>query len=251
MRNIVLAGLLLGAAVPSFGHHPPCCEIATSRLVLTNRNVSLLPGESKTFYLPDGWRRVERVYVDAYSTRGSARLNVMVNGDIKGSLNVPEVDPSYIVAVHETTSSIQLWNRGYGTVTVQNLEVSVDSGWTHPIHVKPPKPMPKPTPFPSLNEAAKFAKKAVDLVDDLRPFADPETEFLTYLLPIKKVAGRALAQANAHGVGSKTVRDALEVLQRQIEFAEPYIELTLKKDAPFDLVVDLVSLKEAIKDWLD
>ena len=88
-------------------------------------------------------------------------------------------------------------------------------------------------------------------MDGLRPYADPETEYITYLLPIKRVAGRALALANARGVGSSYVREALLALAEQIEFADQYIGNTLKKEVPFDLAVELLSLKDKIRHWLD
>ncbi len=254
MKKLLLAGLLLVAAKPVVAHDP-CCEIRTSRLVVSSQDVVLSPGESKTFWVPDGWRRVERIHIDAYSRYRSSTLKVLVNGSTKDSLYVPTHDPSYTVDIHETTSTVQLWNRGYGDVVVTSVEVEVDRDWVRPIYRDKPNPPPAPPvgpiPFPSKNEASKFARRAAELVDGLRPYADPATEFVTYLMPIKTVAGRALAQANAHGPGSAVTRTNLEALQKQIEFAEPYIDATLKKDAPFEMVVELVSLKESIKDYLD
>lgn len=239
LLSIAVLGTINAGAAPS----------GYEKVNLISWNIDLRPGESQTVQVPGGWRQMRKLFVTAHSYYGDATLQVYANGDEKARFFVPRTDPYYVVNVDETTSQVTLKNyRGSGTIRVTALEAELSYYPVPPVVPVPPHP---PIAFPSLNEAADLARTGVHLVDALRPYADPETEYIKYLLPIKRVAGRTLAMANAHGVGSIHVRQALQALAQQIQFADQYIEMTLKKEAPFDLAVQLLSLRDKIRDWLD
>ena len=231
-----------------------CCNY--EQVTLSDAALDLKPGSKWSFSLPNGWRQVQKVYVSATAFYGDANLQINVNGDEKRRVHVPGTNDTYYYEanVNETTGAIELRNYyGHGTIRINSLRADLSVQQIAPIAPITPHPVqPNPDiPFPAYNEAASFARHGIDLVSALRPYADPETEYITFLLPIKRVAARALALANANGNGSAKVRPALEALIAQIQFADEYIQTTLKKDIPFELAVELLSLKDKIRRWLD
>ncbi|MBI1861162.1 MAG: hypothetical protein HYR96_09625 [Deltaproteobacteria bacterium] len=222
---------------------------------LISCSFDLRPGESRTIHIPEGWRHVRKVYLTANSFYGDSTLQVYANDDEKGRIYVPKTDPYFVVNINETARAIVIRNTwGNGTARIARLRAELSTFIGEPIGqpIGEPGFTPvEPIHFPALNEAARFARGGITLIDRLRPFADPATEYITFLLPIKQVAGRTLALANAHGAGSLKVREALQALAQQIQFANDYIESSLKKEASFELAVELLSLKDKIKRWLD
>ncbi len=55
--------------------------------------------------------QMKKLIVEAVGVRGEALFDVMVNGDVKGTIHVPGTDPSYIVTVNEFADSIELISR--------------------------------------------------------------------------------------------------------------------------------------------
>lgn len=246
MGVLLISAALLGAGnaqaeYPAYGYE---------NVNLISWQVDLRPGETRSFPLPGGWRQVRKLFVTANAYYGDATLQVYANGDEKGRMFIPRTDPYYVVNIDETTSTLTLRNySGNGVIRISSLQAELSYSHVEPI--APIHPNLEPISFPALNEAANLARQGVRLVDVLRPYADPATEYVTYLLPIKQVAGRALALANARGVGSGQVRQALLALAQQIQFADTYIESSLKKEASFELAVQLLSLRDKIRRWLD
>ena len=50
---------------------------------------SLHPGELQTLYVAGGWRFVKKLYIRADAEWGDATLEVIANGDVKGTVYVP------------------------------------------------------------------------------------------------------------------------------------------------------------------
>lgn len=55
--------------------------------------------------------QMKKLVVEAIGVGGEALFDVMVNGDVKGTIHVPGRDPSYIVTVNEFADSIELISR--------------------------------------------------------------------------------------------------------------------------------------------
>ena len=55
--------------------------------------------------------QMKKIVVEAIGVRGEALFDVMVNGDVKGTIHVPGRDPSYIVTINEFADSIELISR--------------------------------------------------------------------------------------------------------------------------------------------
>lgn len=85
-------------------------------------NTILYNGEYKTILL-FGRMYVSKLYISAVGYNGSSGyFDVMVNGDIKGTIYVPGRDPSYIVNIADYTSSIQLRALD-GSTFIQSIKV--------------------------------------------------------------------------------------------------------------------------------
>ena len=84
-------------------------------------NVTLEEGEYKVLYLP-GLLYVKKLYISVEGIARSAFFDVMVNGDIKGTIHAPGSDPLYIVNVAATTRTIQLRSM-YGNARIRSIKV--------------------------------------------------------------------------------------------------------------------------------
>ncbi|MDH4466535.1 MAG: hypothetical protein QE271_00635 [Bacteriovoracaceae bacterium] len=78
-----------------------------SGLIEIITNTVLRDGEYKQIFLPR-FMFVSKIYISARGMNSNAQFDVMVNGDIKGTIFVPGRDPLYIVNVSTSTNSIEL-----------------------------------------------------------------------------------------------------------------------------------------------
>lgn len=199
--------------------------------------------DSQTLSVPLGkWAFVKKLVVRAEGIVHDARFQVIVNGDVKGTIFVPGADPSYIVTVNETANSIEFQSLN-GRARIREIwvvEAAADGDR------RPPLPDEGEVPIEARNKAAQYAKRGIELVDGLEPFSSFR-DYGNYLLPIKKLAARTYAVAVAHSSTSAKVRQALIALRAQIVYASPYIETAYEVDAAFALAVELQSLKEKIE----
>lgn len=70
----------------------------------------------------NGGRYVKKLIISAEGVRNDAMFDVVVNGDVKGTIYVPGRDPSYFVTVEDYTDSIELVSRG-GTAVISRILV--------------------------------------------------------------------------------------------------------------------------------
>jgi len=84
-------------------------------------NTSLNAGEYKTIYLPS-YQYVSKLYISAQGIGRDASFDVMVNGDIKGTIYVPGRDPLYIVNVQAQSNAINLRSH-FGNVQINSIKV--------------------------------------------------------------------------------------------------------------------------------
>ncbi len=228
---------------------------------ISDSDFQLDPGETK--YLPmTGWRYVKKLFIRAEgATNIDGTFEVIANGDTKGTVYVPGKDPSYIVTIGEVVRSIELRHVSGGAVRVHNIKGAMsrriqnfrpidDEFFDEDDSICCGNTVDTVDDFPTSNLSSKLARKAIELIDKLEGFASYE-EYGQYLLPIKKAAGRAYANATARGDLSIVTRRSLLVLKRQIEFACPYLEEAFERDHVFNLSVELMSLGERIDDLLD
>jgi hypothetical protein len=84
-------------------------------------NLTLEEGEYKVLYLP-ARMHVKKLYLSVEGIQQSAYFDVMVNGDIKGTIHAPGSDPLYIVNVATTTNVINLRSM-YGNARIRSVKV--------------------------------------------------------------------------------------------------------------------------------
>jgi hypothetical protein len=82
---------------------------------------SLLDGTTHQVQLKGG-RQIKNLIISAEGVRGPAIFDVVVNGEVKGTVYVPARDPSYFVTIKDYASSIELVSRN-GTALVSRILV--------------------------------------------------------------------------------------------------------------------------------
>ena len=161
--------------------------------------------------------------------------------------------PNYVVTVGESVQTLQLRHVSGGTIHVRGIQAVQSArcgGGLPPIGgIAPGEPLfpPGHSDLPSVDYSTRLANQAIYLVDRLRDYTDPQSEYVQYLLPVKLVAGRAYSIAAAEGDLSKNTRVALLALAKQIAFIKPLTDELMKKDGIFDLVVRLMKVEVEIE----
>lgn len=84
-------------------------------------NLTLQDGEYKILYLPS-LMYVSKIYISVEGIGSDAYFDVMVNGDIKGTIYAPGRDPLYIINVADTTNTINLRSM-YGAANIVSIKV--------------------------------------------------------------------------------------------------------------------------------
>lgn len=93
----------------------------TTTQSILSRSIILEPGTTRSISIRSP-RYVKKLIVTAEGVRNDAKFEVMVNGDVKGTIYVPGRDPSYIVTVEDYTSSIELISQ-FGRARINQIMV--------------------------------------------------------------------------------------------------------------------------------
>jgi hypothetical protein len=70
----------------------------------------------------NGEQFIKKLIISAEGLRNDAMFDVVVNGDVKGTVYVPGRDPSYFVTIEDSADSIELVSRG-GTAIISKILV--------------------------------------------------------------------------------------------------------------------------------
>lgn len=84
-------------------------------------NLTLKEGEYKTIYLPNRMF-VKKLYISASGYSSATYFDVMVNGDIKGTIYAPGRDPLYIINISDSADTINLRSM-YGDANIESIKV--------------------------------------------------------------------------------------------------------------------------------
>jgi hypothetical protein len=203
--------------------------------------------QTMSISIPNGrFAKVHKLIVQAEGVGRDTTVEVITNGDVKGTLYLPGRDPSYVVTIGEVTRSIEFRNTTNTRARIRSVvayvtETSYEDRWNDGYY----------EPIPSMdlrarNEAAALAKKAIVLVDQLDKYTN-YADYGRYLLPVKKAAARAYSTANARGSLSAKVREQLFALMGELELSKPFIEDAFERSAAFELAIELLSLRERLE----
>ena len=201
--------------------------------------LQLSPGETKSVSIRPAY--IEQVFVQAEgASRQDAMFEVWANGKPKGSIYVPGRDPSYIVTIRETVSSLEFRHVSGGSVTVHQVRASMNQG-TSQVGVRPSLG----GYGYSASGAVEIAQRTVAAINDLKPQAN-YAQLGQFLLPIRKSAARLYAIGASRTPYSMQVRNALIELKNSINNASGYLDQNLETDSAFDLTTELMTIKETI-----
>ena len=211
---------------------------------LLDRELILAPGTTRSVPIPDGWRHVRRLTVEAEGIGRDGMFEVLANGDVKGTIYVPGRDPVYIVTIAEAARSLELRHTQGGQIRILSIAAVVSSASTNP-----------PGGGGAIGGdgralAAHIAYHTIDLSDSFHPMVTVD-DWETYVLPIKIAAGRTYALARASGDLSGRVRNSLISLLAQMTLADPFIDRALRDNATFDLAVELLATRNRVEELLN
>lgn len=184
---------------------------------------------------------LKNLVIQAEGLNRDSTVEVMVNGEVKGTIYAPGSDPSYIVTIAEETSSVEFRHRAGGAMQVLDVLVMAE-----------PNSIQSPIEY-NIHKAEgvlNLAKAVIEISNVLAPFTSQLEESL-YLLPIKKKAGRVLVMSQAHGELSTKTITALKDMARSVDYAQPYLDRLLEKPALFDHAVEILMVREIIQELLD
>lgn len=82
--------------------------------------IRLESGTTQQVRIPGSY--IKKLIISAEGLRSDAMFDVVVNGDVKGTVYVPGRDPSYFVTIEDSADSIELVSRG-GTAIISRILV--------------------------------------------------------------------------------------------------------------------------------
>jgi len=244
MKKILLSLCLLVAATASTayaqssrhnGYQNPVYQNST--IDISTQSFTVNVGETKSLSL-HGRYFVQKLYIQAESAnRSDAYGQVMVNGDVKGTLYVPGRDPHYVVTVAEEASSIEIVSQtnSLRIINVKAVVSSVNSGSGQ-----------GPLPYQYRSDMANLANQALYIVNQLEGYTNYR-DYGNYLLPIRKIAVQVIAVASARGDASRYGRPQFEALLNSIDVAALYFNDMLERDNAIELGLQLMSIREQIR----
>lgn len=182
---------------------------------------------------------LKNIIVQAEGIRKDSVIEVMVNGDVKGTIYAPGNDPSYVVTIAEETSSIEFRHREGASMRVLD------------VLGKTIEKIDVPTIFDlqSPQGVDQLARTTIKLVNILAPYSTID-EYEEYLLPLKKKAGNVFVMSNAHGALSLKTRLAMRDMAASIMSASDYLDHLMEQEGLFEYAVEVLIVKETIIDLL-
>ena len=204
----------------------------------------LSPGEMHTLEL-GRFAYIQKLFIQAEGRGCTTQFEVLVNGDPKGNVTLPVRDPNYLVTVADTTSQVTFRNTSGCYAQIYGVHMVVDSQRDGVLSRRDVRFSDRILEGGALNRAAGLCGRTIQLVDVLERVTD-SANYVAYLLPIKKLAGRVYALANARGPHSFKVNQALRTLQAQIDAASGYIDNTFERSDAFEAAVELLAVREKI-----
>lgn len=218
---------------PRISRFPAAASSQWQTIEISSQPIHVSAGSVYSQPLPAA-SNVFKLLIQAESVgREGALFDVIVNGDVKGTIQTPAADPTHMVTVGDVASSVQFRSvSGSGFRLIRVLAV---------VRTTPPAAAPS-RPFPDANVIAKLALDAVDAARDIDAFATP-TESQAHVTPIKAAAGRLYAAAAGRGPYSERTRQAAVDLIALVDAARPFIDQQLARPGSFDCIVALLTLR--------
>jgi len=229
---VIAMGIFMAQATVAQVH-----KLDRETITLSQTAFTVTQGETRSVRLPQNLY-IHKLFIQAESAnRYDSYAEVSVNGDIKGTLYTPGRDPHYVVTVAERTSSIELHtiNNALRIISIKAVvSTTPNDGRSR---------LPRPG-YDS--EIARLAYDIIQVVNALEAYTSYQ-DYGTYLLPIRKVAAKALAVADARGDASAGSRVYYTDLLGALDTAQPYLNRVLEYDASYELSIELMSITEQLR----
>lgn len=181
-------------------------------------------------------RHVRFVELDAFGVGGEGMFEVLVNGQVKGTIHVPGQDPKYVVTIADDARTFTLRHLSGKKATINSFKVFfANSGSDLP---------------PNHHDAANLSRDIINKMSEFQAHISVD-DFKQHVLPIKVAAGHSYAIASASGDLSKRLAEALSVLQFQFHDAKPFFDSCLGREELFDLGVQALELMYQLDEMLD
>lgn len=193
-------------------------------------------GETASIQVP-GRPFIHKLLIQAEGAgRNDAYAEVMVNGDIKGTLYLPGRDPHYVVTVAETSGSIEIsMVQGAGRFLSIKAVVSNSDEDTW-----------KPIPDHYKSRIGRISSEIIQITNYLDRFTS-FPDYQTHLLPLRRASALALAYAESRGDLSQTARPFYEAVVDVLDSSEDYFQRSLEVPQMQDGVIRLMTLREKLK----
>jgi len=238
-------------------------------LTISTGAMTLADGQMISLPLPDGWRWIKAVYVQAVGAPSAAKAEIIVNGERRGDLmDVPpqQMDPNFSRDIRETARSIDI-RSVHGAVRIFDVKVVVAAApRVVPPVVTPTPPQPSAylddlvLSYPVHTNAQRFSVQALELsklffarTQTGTPPAVTVGEYEQHILPIKKVAGRAYGLSQSRRDVSAEVQTLLLALQAQIlsgqnaGFFDALLGRHIDDEPLFNLVTATLALEKRLE----
>lgn len=244
----ILCGLVILLGVSSTRAEHKSRQTPATFDVISSQ-VRVPSGHTKTVNLSSS-TYIKKLIISAQGTYSSdATMQVLVNGDVKGTIHVPKHDPSYIVTVNATTSSISFMSLS-GTINISAIKVvGKTSAHNSRNNSRPWRVGHKYSHGMYGSTAGTLAQdialRVIDLVTEFTKYSSYK-ELGDVLLPLKKSAASVYAVSYGAGDYSVRMRSSLINLAQQLKMAGQFINQNFERSALFDLALELLSLKEEL-----
>ena len=189
-----------------------------------------------------GPRKVKSLIVQAEGVYRDSTIEVMVNGEVKGTIYAPGSDPSYVVTVADVTRSIEFRYRTGGSMRILQVYAVMSDFVSEQTDMS--------FSIGDASQVTKIAQLTIQKIAALQPYVSSEI-YNEFLFPIKKSAGYVYVMSSAHGNLSKDTVARLVNLMDQIDYAKPALDELIQRDGSFNTVVDLLTIRETLHDWMN
>lgn len=171
------------------------------------------------------------------ASRQDAYAEVIVNGDIKGTVYLPGRDPHYVVTVAEASRSVEIsMIHGAGRFISIKAVVSQerdDHDW-------------EPIPGSYTSKIGKLSAEVIQIVNHLDRYSTFE-DYQTYLLPLRRTSAIAIAYAESRGDLSRTARPYYEAVLDTLDASSDFFNRSLAIPLMQSGVIRLMSLREELR----
>lgn len=202
---------------------------------LLKRKMIVSEGETRSIVLPENVF-VQKILIQAQSANFKDSYGeVIVNGDIKGTLYLPGADPHYVVTVAEYAQTLE-FTAIQNSMLIRSIKAVVVTTSSASVRVH--------------EDMGELSQLILSLHEELGDKVGFE-QYGEYILPVIIKASNAIVFANTHGDLGQEALSSFFKLSYAMKKATPFYNELLERDQDRQLIIEILSLKERIRMILD